>query len=87
MKSRIALFLLVSLGAGGVNACPVCERNQPAVFRDLVHGAGPESRWDYLIIGVIAAVVLLTLFLSVKWLVKPGEGSAGHIKRTVLNNW
>jgi hypothetical protein len=67
-------------------ACPVCERNQPKVFKGITHGAGPESQWDYLIVWVTVAIVLGTLFFSVKWLVRPGEKSAAHIKRFILNN-
>ncbi len=66
-------------------ACPVCERNQPKLLKGVVHGAGPDSQWDYLIIGIIAIIVVLTLFFSVKWLIKPGERQHNHIKRTVLN--
>lgn len=67
-------------------ACDVCERQQPKLLRGITHGAGPESRWDYLIVAGMAAVVVVTLFFSVKWLVRPGEQSAQHIKRSILNN-
>lgn len=69
-----------------VLACPVCERNQPAVMKGLTHGTGPEDRWDYVVVWVMMIVVLITLFFSIKWLVKPGEKSTTHIKRFVLNN-
>ncbi|MGS4344509.1 hypothetical protein ACKUSY_02705 [Myroides odoratus] len=74
-------LLFTTLGYG----CPVCERNQPKLLKGVVHGAGPDSQWDYLIIGIIAIIVVLTLFFSVKWLIKPGERQPNHIKRTVLN--
>jgi hypothetical protein len=67
-------------------ACPVCERNQPRVLRGITHGAGPQSRWDYLIVCAMLAVVVLTLFYSIKWLIRPGEREAGHIKYTILNS-
>jgi len=67
-------------------ACPVCERNQPKVLRGVTHGAGPESQWDYVIVWTTVAIVLLTLFFSVKWLIRPGEKSEKHIKRMILNN-
>lgn len=69
-----------------VMACPVCERNQPKIFRGITHGAGPESKWDYVIVSITAIIVLLTLFFSVKWIIKPGEKSKEHIKRFILNN-
>ena len=46
----------------------------------------PDSRWDYLIVWITVAIVLLTLFFSVKWMIRPGEKSGTHIKRMILNN-
>ncbi|MCC9043635.1 hypothetical protein LNQ81_13230 [Myroides sp. M-43] len=69
-----------------IYACPVCQRNQPKLLKGVVHGVGPDSKWDYTIIVVIAIMVLATLILSIKWLIKPAEESKEHIKRTVLNN-
>jgi hypothetical protein len=68
------------------SACPVCERNQPKILKGITHGAGPESKWDYVIVWVTVAIVLLTLFFSLKWLIRPGEKSDRHIKRFILNN-
>lgn len=67
-------------------ACPVCERNQPKLLKGITHGAGPESRWDYVIVLITAAIVVFTLYFSVKWLLQPGEKSDRHIKRFILNN-
>lgn len=86
MKQKITLLILTLLTAGMAMACPVCKRSQPKVLRGVTHGAGPESRWDYVIIAVVGIIVLITLFFSVKWLIQPGEQSHKHIKRTVLNN-
>jgi len=87
MKIKQVLALgIMSIGTGGaLYACPVCERNQPKVLKGIVHGAGPDSQWDYLIIGSVAILVIGTLYFSVKWLIKPGEKNKDHIKRTVLN--
>ena len=82
---RIATVFVVGLATSVAYACPVCERNQPKLLKGVVHGAGPDSQWDYLIIGIVALIVVLTLFFSVKWLVKPGENHINHIKRTILN--
>jgi len=83
-KIILTPFLLCS--ALWVLSCPVCDRNQPKLLQGITHGAGPESRWDYLIVWVAVAIVLLTLFFSAKWLIQPGEKSASHIKRLILNN-
>ncbi|MEP6713371.1 MAG: hypothetical protein ABJA37_13175 [Ferruginibacter sp.] len=67
-------------------ACPVCERQQPRILRGITHGAGPENNADYIIVWAAVAIVLFTLFFSIKWLIQPGEKSAAHIKRFILNN-
>ena len=66
-------------------ACPACETRQPKVLRGITHGAGPTDNWDYLIVWIAVVIVLGTLFYSVKWLIRPGEKSAQHIKRLILN--
>jgi hypothetical protein len=76
------LLLMHYLGV----ACSVCERQQPALLRGITHGTGPDSDWDYLIISFAAAIVVVTLFLSVKWLLRPGERSTAHIKHVILSN-
>jgi len=83
---KIVLSVLLLFSAVWVMACPVCERNQPKILRGITHGAGPESKWDYVIVWTTVAIVLLTLFFSVKWLIRPGEKSDRHIKRFILNN-
>lgn len=83
MKKTIAVF--IAIGTITANACPVCERNQPKILRGIVHGGGPESRWDYWIVCAMLAVVVMTLIFSVKWLIRPGEKSESHIKHRILN--
>lgn len=85
MNIKITFVLIALLAIATADACPVCKRNQPKILKGVVHGSGPESQWDYVIIAVVAAIVLVTLFFSVKWLIRPGEKSVLHIKRTVLN--
>lgn len=83
---RIYLTVSLLLNALWLLACPVCERNQPKILQGITHGAGPQGKWDYVIIWVAVAIVLCTLFFSVKWLIRPGEKSDQHIKRFILNN-
>lgn len=66
-------------------ACPVCEKQQPKLLKGISHGAGPQGNFDYVIVWATVLIVLVTLFYTIKWLVKPGESNYNHIKRTVLN--
>ena len=67
-------------------ACEVCEKQQPKILQGFTHGGDPESNWDYLIVSVMTAIVCATLYFSIKWLVRPGEKSIGHIKHLILNH-
>ncbi|MFB2117939.1 hypothetical protein [Parapedobacter sp. 2B3] len=83
-KATILTLLLLCIAAVGW-ACPVCEKQQPKVLRGVTHGAGPDSNWDYLIVGVITIIVAITLYYSMKWLLRPGEDTPNHIKRSILD--
>lgn len=85
MKKNLLILILLMHGTW-VIACEVCERNQPKLLRGITHGAGPDSKWDYLIVSIMVVIVLLTLFFSIKWLIRPGEKAKNHIKRFILNN-
>ncbi len=84
MKKNLAFISLMIIGFI-TNACPVCERNQPKVLRGIVHGSGPESKWDYVSVWLTGIIALVTLFYTIKWLIKPGEKNKDHIKYSVLN--
>ncbi len=66
-------------------ACDVCQKQQPKVLKGISHGTGPQSDWDMPIIWASALIVLVTFALALKFLVKPNERNADHIKRTILN--
>ena len=82
-KQYWILIILMGLAKFGL-ACPVCERQQPKVTMGLTHGAGPGSNWDWIIIGFMSIITLLTLFYSVKYLIKLGEKREDHIKQSIL---
>lgn len=84
LRRMVLTLILLSVAVVGW-ACPVCEKQQPKMLRGVAHGAGPDNNWDYLIVGVITVIVLITLFYSMKWLVRPGEHTPNHIKRNVLD--
>ena len=79
-------FLLILLDTFiVVNACSICEKQQPEILKGITHGAGPENNWDYLIVSIAMIITVATLFFSVKWLIWPEEKEENHIKRIVLN--
>ena len=84
MKKIITTLFLCVATAVAV-ACPVCERNKPKVLQGITHGTGPDSNWDYVIVILIAIIAVLTLFYSVKWLIKPNENNPDHIKFLFIN--
>jgi hypothetical protein len=85
MKNLFMIFLLILIRFTAIG-CPVCDQRQPKVLRGITHGTGPESNWDYAIITAAAFIVIITLFFSIKYLIRPGESADDHIKRFVLNN-
>ena len=86
MKTKTWLFLLFFLSIQIATACPVCKQQQPKITQDLTHGAGPQSNWDWVIIAIITIITVLTLVYSLKYLIKPGEENADHIKQSILGN-
>lgn len=82
---KILIILPLLMIAFNIRACPACEKQQPMFLKGVAHGAGPTSNWDYVYVIIITLIALLTLFYAIKWILKPGEKNADHIKRTVLN--
>ena len=85
MKKILCFISVLLVQITVVFACPVCEKNQPAVLKGISHGTGPQNNWDYFIVIAAVIVVVYTLFYTVKLLIKPGEKDNNHIKRTVIN--
>jgi hypothetical protein len=84
MKQFILTLLLITVRLILI-ACPTCERQQPKLLRGILHGTGPDSKWDYLIVSATIVIVISTLYFSIKWLIKPGEKNNEHIKYFILN--
>lgn len=78
----VAVFLFADIE---VMACEVCKKQQPEILRGVAHGAGPQSDWDYVVVGSTAVIMLISLFYAVKWILRPGEKEREHIKRSILN--
>lgn len=84
MAKSFYLCLLLSLPGAGAMACDGCSIQQPRFLRNITHGPGPETQWDYWIVAFVGVLVILTLFYSLKWLIRPGEKSTEHIKNLIL---
>lgn len=66
-------------------ACEACKQQQPKFLRGITHGAGPGSNWDYLIVGIMTAITVYSLYATVKCMIRPAEKDGKHIKRMILN--
>ena len=84
---KIISFLIFIAAQFYLTACPVCDRQQPKFMRGVVHGIGPQDKWDYISVTVMIILAIITLFYSVKWLIKPGEKNSNHIKYSILNEY
>lgn len=82
---RMALTTLLSFIIISATACPACEKQQPKLLSGITHGTGPDGNLDFVIIFITVVIVLLTLFYSIKWLIRPGEQAKDHIKQIILN--
>lgn len=83
MKKILTIFLLLSVPTM-IWACPVCERRQPKILRDIIHGGGPSNNWDYVIVALMVIISLATLFYAVKMLIRPQEKETDHIKYSIF---
>lgn len=77
------VLILLMLFRTRTVACDLCEKEQPQITRGLTHGAGPQNTVEYGIIVIAGIVVAITLFFSIKYLWKPGERDAAHIKNII----
>ncbi len=84
MKKHTILFTLFLLVYQPVLlACDLCKANQPKGLENITHGEGPAGNWDFVIIWSAVILVAITLFFSVKYLVRPKENDPAHIKNIV----
>jgi len=83
---KYAITILVVFLRAAVFGCPACKKQQPKITQGITHGTGPDSSFDYWIIGAMVILTLYVLIISVKYLIKPGEGQATHIKRLILKH-
>lgn len=67
---KITLVLIVSfLSNINIFACELCKSHQPELLKDIAHGMGPQGTIDYVIMWSAVVVVLITLILSLRYLI------------------
>lgn len=86
MKRKYIIFSVLFLINQLILACPVCDRQSPSITKGMAHGSGPNSNWEWVIIGIMTIITIFTLIYSVKYLVHPKEESSNHIKNSILSD-
>lgn len=67
-----------------LRACELCEAQQPAMWKGITHGPGPTGQIDLMITWIAIIIVVVTLYFSIKLLIRPKEDQADHIKNIVV---
>lgn len=86
MKKKVMLMICL-LTSVTIYACPVCEKQQPKVLRGITHGAGPQSNWDWVIVGLMVVLTIVVLAYSILYLIRPNEDAESHIKNNILRSF
>ncbi len=76
--------ILVLIAHISAIACEACNQNQPKILRNITHGSGPQSNWDYFIAITMVLIVIYSLYASIKCFVKPSEKQYSDIKNIIL---
>lgn len=79
-------FIVFSLFNIAASACDACKLQQPKITKNLAHGVGPESMWDYVIVAIVAIATVMMFILSLKYLINPKEKNKNHIKYSIFSN-
>lgn len=83
---RNTFLFLALLFWGKALGCDACNLKQPKITQNLVHGVGPESEWDWFLVGAVGLLTVFTLFYAVKLIFLPGEKKKDHIKYTLFHH-
>ncbi|HZJ37498.1 MAG TPA: hypothetical protein VFD29_12830 [Gillisia sp.] len=86
MKKVTVLTFLMLVTHQLTLACELCKKNQPKGLENITHGTGPTGTLDHIITWTAVVIVSVTLFYSIKYLVKPKENDPDHIKNSILND-
>lgn len=78
MKRTALTSALIMLCFIQAFACELCKSQQPELLQDIVHGAGPQGPFDYIILWIAIVFVLATFVLSVLFLIIPDKFDKNH---------
>jgi hypothetical protein len=84
MRNNLLTLLATLLLALPALACPLCAKNQPKGFANITHGVGPGGPFDYVMLYGSIAVVVLTMGLFLRFLVRP-DGRRNQARREHLS--
>jgi len=87
MRKLSLIFIFTLIAQQVINACELCKEKQPKALAGITHGAGPNGTLDYIIIWSAVVIVSLTLFYSIKYLVRPEKKDPHHIKNIVTHEY
>ncbi|MBS1571125.1 MAG: hypothetical protein JST62_01835 [Bacteroidetes bacterium] len=79
-----ALFFII-IATNLYKACEACDLKQPKITRGFTHGAGPQSFWDWVAVGIIVIISVLTVLYFIKYSLKSDYKKSNHIKNSILN--
>lgn len=84
-KSFLLTFALVVLANVATFACEACNKNQPKILRNITHGSGPQSNWDYFVVILMVLITVYTLYATIRCFVtRKTELKYNDIKNTIL---
>lgn len=83
-KSFLLTVLLLVTANVSTFACEACNVNQPKILRNITHGGGPQSNWDYFVVIMMVLITIYTLFATIRCLINPKESKYNHVKNEIL---
>ncbi len=83
-KSLLPTILFLVASSMTTFACEVCNKNQPKILRNITHGSGPQSNWDYFVVITMVLITIYTLYATIRCFASPKESKYNHIKNTIL---
>ena len=88
MKTNLTtLFLWLFVTPTSLIACPLCKKRQPTGFANITHGTGPEGAFDYWMLYGSIGIVVVTLLLFIRFMIKPETAAMRRLKQHGFADW